>query len=184
MDIYLTWWQGTTRSLYADARSGTQCLLVGPCQKYQLVWQPPRPPDKIRQRRMRLAGRCVWHPELTAREVILWEPSHGKRPRGRPHATFVGTLKGDTGPSSASEIRTLMVHRNQKFPSWRRLTSLQRKKHWLISQCPRQETDKPDVYGENSTVTISCGLKVEFCVENDSMEFLLGQITRQINVLY
>ena len=36
-----------------------------------------------------------------------------------------------------------------------------------------------------SRVTISCGFKVEFCVEKkNSMEFLLGPITRRINVLY
>ena len=33
-------------------------------------------------------------------------------------------------------------------------------------------------------VTISRGFKVEFCIENNSMEFLLGPITWRINVLY
>ena len=47
-------------------------------------------------------------PELTASELFLWEPSHRKRTRGRPHTTFLETLKRDTGLSSASEIRTLM----------------------------------------------------------------------------
>ena len=42
----------------------------------------PRLSDIIRQKRMRLAGHCVRHPELTASEMIFWEPSHGKKSRG------------------------------------------------------------------------------------------------------
>ena len=68
--------------------------------------------DKIRQRRMRLAGHCVRHPELTASELILWEPSQGTRAVGGPRTTFIDTLKRDTGVSSVSEIRTLMEDRD------------------------------------------------------------------------
>lgn len=73
----------------------------------------PRLSDTIRQRRMRLAGHCMRHPELTASQLILWEPTHGRKSRGRPHATYIDTLKRDTGLSSASEIRTLMEDREQ-----------------------------------------------------------------------
>ena len=73
----------------------------------------PRLSDTIRQRRMRLAGHCVRHPELTASEMILWEPTHGKKTRGRPQMTFIDTLKRDSGLSSTAEIRTLMMDRNQ-----------------------------------------------------------------------
>ena len=38
--------------------------------------------------------------------------SHGKRATGRPYATFLDTLKRDTGLSSAYEIRTLMEDRD------------------------------------------------------------------------
>ena len=34
----------------------------------------PRLSDTPRRRPMRLASRCVTHPELTASEMILWEP--------------------------------------------------------------------------------------------------------------
>ena len=53
---------------------------------------------------MRLAGHCVRHPELAASELILWEPSHGKKSRGRPHATFIDTLKRDIGLDGVAEI--------------------------------------------------------------------------------
>ena len=73
----------------------------------------PRLSDTIRQRRMRLAGHCVRHPELTASEMILWEPTHGKKTRGRPQMTYIDTLKRDSGLSSTAEIRTLMMDRDQ-----------------------------------------------------------------------
>ena len=73
----------------------------------------PRATDKLRARRMRLAGHCVRHPELVASGLILWEPTHGTRNRGRPVATYVDTLKRDTGLGSTDEIRTLMEDRDQ-----------------------------------------------------------------------
>ena len=72
----------------------------------------PRVTDKIRGRRMRLAGHCVRHPELVASELVLWEPIHGRRGRGRPHSTYIDTLKRDTGLSDVSEIRSLMGDRD------------------------------------------------------------------------
>ena len=57
----------------------------------------PRLSDIIRQKRMRLAGHCVRHPELTASEMIFWEPTHGKKSRGRPQTTYIDTLKRDSG---------------------------------------------------------------------------------------
>ena len=77
----------------------------------ELYGKLPRLSDTIRQRRMRLVGHCVRHPELTACELVLWEPRHGKKSRGRPQATFIDTLKRDTGLSSTPEIRSLMENR-------------------------------------------------------------------------
>ena len=73
----------------------------------------PRLSDKIRQRRMRLAGHCVRHPELSACDLILWEPTQGQRSRGRPQTTYVDTLRRDTGLCSVSELQTLMEDRDQ-----------------------------------------------------------------------
>ena len=73
----------------------------------------PRLSVNIRQRRMRLAGHCVRHTELTASEMILWEPTHGKKSRGRPHATYIDTLRRDTGLQSTVEMKTLMMDRDE-----------------------------------------------------------------------
>ena len=53
----------------------------------------PRISDKAAWRRLGLAGHCVRHKELLDGELVLWKPSHGRRGRGRPSATFVDTLK-------------------------------------------------------------------------------------------
>ena len=68
----------------------------------------PRVTDKIRARRMGLAGPCVHHPELVASNLILWEPKHGTRSRGRPATTYIDTLRRDTGLGNTGEIHALM----------------------------------------------------------------------------
>ena len=57
---------------------------------------------------MGLAGHCVRHPELAASDLMLWEPTHGRRNRGRGRTTLTDTLKRDTGLNRVAEFRTLM----------------------------------------------------------------------------
>jgi len=72
----------------------------------------PRLADKIAVRRLRLAGHCYRHPELSTQKLILWEPTHGSRSRGRPRSTYVDTLKRDTGATNTHELATLMEDRD------------------------------------------------------------------------
>ena len=72
----------------------------------------PAVSDKIASRRLQLAGHCYRHPELSTQKLILWEPSHGRKGRGRPKCSFVDTLKRDTGAASAAELATLMADRD------------------------------------------------------------------------
>ena len=67
--------------------------------------------DKVAARRLRLAGHCQRHPELGAHRLILWEPTHGQRGRGRPKMTYVDLLKSDTGAATTGEIEALMNDR-------------------------------------------------------------------------
>ncbi|KXJ06531.1 hypothetical protein AC249_AIPGENE24955 [Exaiptasia diaphana] len=71
----------------------------------------PRLDVKIAERRLRLAGHCYRHPELSTQKLILWEPTHGTRSRGRPQSNYVDTLKRDTGAISSHELATLMEDR-------------------------------------------------------------------------
>ncbi|CAH1266596.1 LCT [Branchiostoma lanceolatum] len=80
----------------------------------------PRLSQKIRHRRMALAGHCVRHTELTASQLILWEPTDGRRKRGRRRTTLIDNLKRDAGLSdiSTTELRSLMEDRTE----WSRRT--------------------------------------------------------------
>ena len=80
---------------------------------------------KIAERRLRLAGHAVRHPELTLNKVILWEPLHGNSRRGRPKQTFVDVLRRDTGLRETSEIATVMSDRD----GWRSVIHGVRKYH-------------------------------------------------------
>ena len=46
--------------------------------------------------------------ELTSGKtfLILWEPTHGHRGRGRPKSTFMGVLKRDTSVDSSCKLAT------------------------------------------------------------------------------
>ena len=71
----------------------------------------PKLSDKLRVRRMKLAGHLVRHPEETAHEVVLWEPLHGNSKRGAPEMNYVKLLRRDTGLEEAAEIKTAMMDR-------------------------------------------------------------------------
>ena len=58
----------------------------------QLYGGIPKLTEKIRMRRLQLAGHCFRHPELPAHDVLLWRPTHGRRSRERPVATYTTNL--------------------------------------------------------------------------------------------
>lgn len=71
----------------------------------------PRVTTKIQERRMKLAGHVVRHDDLVANKLVLWEPTHGRRSRGRPPLTYVDVLLGDAEAENANELRALMNDR-------------------------------------------------------------------------
>ena len=77
----------------------------------ELYGELPAVADKIAAKRLQLAGHCHRHPELSTQKLVLWEPTHGHRGRGRPRTSFVDTLKKDTGAKSATELASLMEDR-------------------------------------------------------------------------
>ena len=77
----------------------------------ELYGELPVLTDKIAARRLQLAGHCYRHPELCAQKVLLWEPTHGERGRGRPRTTYVDSLKKDTGAASTIELASMMRDR-------------------------------------------------------------------------
>ena len=71
----------------------------------------PKLSNKVAARRLRLAGHCLRHPDLGAHRLILWEPTHGHRCRGRPATTYVNQLKRDSGASTTGELSVMMNDR-------------------------------------------------------------------------
>jgi len=64
--------------------------------------------NKIRERRLRLAGHCVRHSKLEVSNLVLWEPTQGKFNRGSQRLTYVYRLRNDTGLQTTAELKTLM----------------------------------------------------------------------------
>ena len=79
----------------------------------------PRVSEKIAVRRMRLAGHCHRHENLPASKLVLWEPSHGRRSRGRPTLTYVDVLKKDAGAKSTKELAKCMENRDDWRLRWK-----------------------------------------------------------------
>ena len=71
----------------------------------------PRVTSKIQERRMKLAGHVQRHDDLIANLLLLWEPVHGFRSRGRPALTFVDSIRRDTELDNTDEIRRIMNDR-------------------------------------------------------------------------
>ena len=85
----------------------------------ELYGELPKPSERIREARLRIAGHCVRHPEEEASKVVLWQPARGTTNRGRRHFTFIDNLKKDTGLESVSEIKTAMLDKT----TWRELVN-------------------------------------------------------------
>ena len=101
------------------------CLGISWKQKLtndELYRELPRVTVKIAERRMKLAGHCIRHPELSASNLVLWTPSRGTPKQGKPAMTYIDCLCDDLGVEDEREIRTAMNNRSQ----WRELSGLVR----------------------------------------------------------
>ena len=61
-----------------------------------IVQKNPNGPETIRKQRMRFAGHCWRADNELASTVLLWQPQHGQRSRGRPANTYIDQLVEDT----------------------------------------------------------------------------------------
>ena len=99
MALNISWWSHTTNeSLFGNLSKVSQ---------------------KVLQRRMRLVGHCVRHPEESASQLVLWQPTEGKRSRGKPATSYIDNLMADTGLDEVEHLETAMKH--QDF--WKQLVN-------------------------------------------------------------
>ena len=63
----------------------------------QLYKDIPPISEVLRERRLRFAGHCYRAENECVRDVLFWDPKHGKRSRGRPATTYINMITEDTG---------------------------------------------------------------------------------------
>ena len=85
-----------------------------------LYGELPKLTDKIRERRLKLAGHCHRHPELVAHKLTLWDPQQGTRNRGGRKHTYIDTLIRDAGVDNVNELDSYMNDR----VLWKRLSRI------------------------------------------------------------
>ena len=69
----------------------------------------PKISEVIRQRRLRLAGQCIRHPEELACNIVLWTPKYGTRKRGGQPRTYIDNLISDYEFNTVDELRTMVM---------------------------------------------------------------------------
>ncbi len=84
----------------------------------QLYGSLPKISEKIRIRRLKLAGHCRRSDREIAANLLLWTPKHGQRKQGRPALTYIDLLRKDTD-IPAEELSNCMRDRTV----WRSITA-------------------------------------------------------------
>ena len=78
----------------------------------ELYGNIPKISVAIREQRLRFSGHC-WRSEgELASDLLLWQPYHGKRFRGRPPLTYIDQLVKDTG-CRTEELPAAMKERDK-----------------------------------------------------------------------
>ena len=78
----------------------------------------PKIIDTLMIRRPQFIGHCWRKKDEVISDLLLWEPKHNTRKRGRPATTYVDQLRNDTGLSIA-ELKSILG--NQK--EWMKLVN-------------------------------------------------------------
>ena len=78
----------------------------------ELYGNLPKITDTLMIRRLRFIGHCWRKKDEVISDLLLWEPKHGARKRGRPALTYVDQLQNDTGLSIA-ELKNIMENRKE-----------------------------------------------------------------------
>ena len=75
-----------------------------------LYWAIEKISTKIIRRFLKFAGHCLRRYDEVVSDLVLWEPTHGTRIRGRPPESYIRNLERQTG-IPASEMRVSMMNR-------------------------------------------------------------------------
>ena len=106
------------RMLYKDAAYEPQRIREAKADQWPTLSRSSRVANKFADRRMKLAGHCVRHPELSASSLVLWQPTKGTANRGKQALTYIDKLCREIDVEVVDEIRSAMNNRGQ----WRELS--------------------------------------------------------------
>ena len=97
MDANKTTGEEARRQLHKNATCNLKQVLAATPHKTQLYGHLPRITKTIQVRRTRHAGHCWRSRDELIRDVLLWNPTHGRAKAGRPARTCIQQLCEDTG---------------------------------------------------------------------------------------
>ena len=78
----------------------------------ELYRELPSLSSELRQRRLRFAGHCWRREDELCSQLLLWQPTHGKRRLGALSQIFIDLLEDDTGIQK-EELQQLMGDRER-----------------------------------------------------------------------
>ena len=88
--------------------------------------------ETIRKQRMRFAGHCWRADNELASTILLWQPQHGQRSRGRPAKTYIDQLVEDTECTLDKLINAIYMEND--IYGWRkRVNECRASSTWYIS---------------------------------------------------
>lgn len=110
---------------------------------------------------MRIAGHCHRHQELSAKKLVLWEPTHGHRSRGHSTPTFVDVLK-KCWNKSTNELARCMANQDDWRRQWK--ACLRTTQYYIgknlhnYSNCVAQTEEKTNQLKKNKEIKKSSTL--------------------------
>ena len=78
----------------------------------ELYGDLPRVSTTLRERRLRFSGHCWRSKAEVIPKLLFWQPTQGRRSRGRPAQTYIDQMERDTG-LLRTEIPTIMEDRKE-----------------------------------------------------------------------
>ena len=78
----------------------------------ELYGDLPRVSTTLRERRLRFSGHCWRSKAEVIPKLLFWQPTQGRRSRGRPAQTYIDQMERDTG-LLRTEIPTVMEDRKE-----------------------------------------------------------------------
>ena len=102
--VFKKWSEFTLKVVQVYLKSGPSLLVFQKVTNEVLYGTIEKISTKIICRFLKFAGHCLRRDDEVVSDLVLWEPTHGTRRRGRPPESYIRNLEHETG-IPASDIR-------------------------------------------------------------------------------